>query len=581
MDEENVLIALVQRGYLPQATLTRLRKEAELSGKTVEALLYDRKMVDDRIIAQTKSELSGIPLKVFEKNEVIPSDTLHLISEEMARTYEMIPLSLEGNFLTVGVVHPENAHALEALTFLAKEKKWDLGIYIISFSDFVLQFRAYTSFSKEIENAVGMIHAAQKGTGEGHTVVRLEEKRLSAEEAPVIKVVARILNEAVTQGASDIHIEPQRNAVRIRFRLDGDLHTILELPPELHNALISRIKILSDLKIDETRIPQDGRFRTLVERREIDFRVATFPTVVGEKVALRVLDPTIGLKKIDDLGLMGQNLALVREALTDPFGMILITGPTGSGKSTTLYGLMRILATDTVNVVTLEDPVEYYLAGMNQSQVKPEIGYDFASGLRQILRQDPDVIMVGEIRDNETAELAVHAALTGHIVLSTLHTNNSIGVIPRLIDMKIESFLLPSSLNLMLAQRLVTRLCDDCKKKEPLDVKLAAIVEAELKKIPDEEKKDIVFKPPYEVYAPQGCDKCNDKGFRGRLAIFEVLKMTRELSDILQHDTGESAIVKESERQKMITLRQDGILKALRGLLYLPDVMKETSEGSD
>ncbi len=578
MEQENLLTALTQRGYIAQSNLDRLRKEAEMTGKTVEALIYDRRIVDDKLIAQTKSELTGIPLKVFGKSEQISQETLKLIGEEMSRTYEVLALSLEGNFLTVGMVHPENVRAIEALKFLAKEKRWDLGVYVMSASDFTLQFRGFTDFKKEIQEAVGMIHAAKTGEGQaGQRVIRLEEKRLGAEEAPVIKVVARIINEAVIQGASDVHLEPQRNGVRIRFRLDGDLRTVLELPLELHSAIVSRIKILSDLKIDETRIPQDGRFRTLVEKKEIDFRVATFPTVVGEKVALRVLDPTIGLKKVDNTGLVGQNLRLVKEALERPYGMILITGPTGSGKSTTLYGLMRILAKDESNVVTLEDPVEYYLEGLNQSQVKPEIGYDFASGLRQILRQDPDVIMVGEIRDMETAELAVHAALTGHIVLSTLHTNNAVGVIPRLADMKIEPFLLPSSLNVMLAQRLITQLCQDCKVKSPMDPKLIKIVQDELKKVPDEEKKDIEFKEPYEMYSPKGCEKCNDKGFRGRLAIFEVLKMTKELSETIQKDTTDAGILKEAERQGMITLRQDGILKALRGFLYLPDVIRETT----
>jgi len=577
MEQENILVALVQRGYLAQSILDRLRKEAELSGKTVESLIYDRGVVDDKIIAQTKAELTGIPLKVFKKDEQIPLEVLQLINEEMSRTYEMIALSIEGNFLTVGMVHPENARAIEALKFLAKEKRWDLGVYVVSFSDFGLQSRGYTNFNKEIEEAVGMMHAAKKEGVSGQNVIRLEEKKLGAEEAPVIKVVARILSEAVTQGASDIHIEPQRNALRIRFRLDGDLHTILELPSELQNAVISRVKILSDLKIDETRVPQDGRFRTLVERKEIDFRVATFPTVVGEKIALRVLDPSVGLKRVDTIGFTGRNLKLVQEALNEPYGMILITGPTGSGKSTTLYGLMKILAKDEANVVTLEDPVEYYLPGLNQSQVKPEIGYTFASGLRQILRQDPDVIMVGEIRDGETAELAVHAALTGHIVLSTLHTNNAAGVIPRLIDMKIEPFLLPSSLNLMVAQRLVAQLCENCKKKEPMDQKLVKMVDDEIKKISEEERKNIIFKEPYEMYAPVGCEKCNNKGFKGRVPIFEVLKMTRELTDVIQTSITDTAILKEAVRQGMTTLRQDGIIKALQGTLYLPDVIKETT----
>jgi type II secretory ATPase GspE/PulE/Tfp pilus assembly ATPase PilB-like protein len=312
--------------------------------------------------------------------------------------------------------------------------------------------------------------------------------------------------------------------------------------------------------------------------RDIDFRVATFPTPVGEKVAIRVLDPTVGLKGLKELGLLGRNLEIIESGIKKPYGMVLITGPTGSGKTTTLYALMQELNNDTVNIVSLEDPVEYYMDGLNQSQVHPEIGYDFASGLRQILRQDPDVIMVGEIRDNETAALAVHAALTGHIVLSTLHTNNAIGVIPRLIDMKVDSFLIPASLNLMVAQRLVPKICQQCKQEKQLSAQMQKELEKILEGISDEDKKSYGISAPYKVYESKGCDACKGKGVSGRVALFEIFQMTPELSEIISRKGTEMDILKEALRQKMITLRQDGVMKAVKGLVSFESVLRETEQ---
>lgn len=292
-----------------------------------------------------------------------------------------------------------------------------------------------------------------------------EEFERLAEEAPITKVVAVILGHGVDGRAADIHIEPIEGKVRVRFRLDGILHASIFLPFHLLPALISRIKILASMKIDETRVPQDGRFSTKINGKNIDFRVSTFPTMLGEKVAIRVLDPTQGLINLDDLGLTQRNIQLVREAIAKPYGLLLSTGPTGSGKTTTLYTLLRMLNKEGKNIVTLEDPVEYFIDGVNQSQIRTEIGYTFATGLRHVLRQAPDIIMVGEIRDEETASLSIHSALTGHLVLSTLHTNNALGVIPRLIDLGIRPFLISPTLKLAIAQRLVRKLCSECKKR--------------------------------------------------------------------------------------------------------------------
>jgi len=408
-------------------------------------------------------------------------------------------------------------------------------------------------------------------------IVRIDEASGSiAEEAPVIKLVSTILQQAINARASDVHIEPQRTKLKVRFRVDGDLKSVLDLPLELHPPIVSRIKILSDLKIDETRVPQDGRFRTMIDNKEVDYRVSTFPTALGEKVAIRVLDPSAGLRSITDLGVNDYHLTLLGEAMDKPFGMILVTGPTGSGKTTTLYAVLQKMNNEGINIVSLEDPVEYFVEGVNQSQVKPEIGYDFASGLRQIVRQDPDVIMVGEIRDDETAALAVHAALTGHIVLSTLHTNNAVGVVPRLMDMKVESFLLPSSLILMMAQRLVGRLCEKCKKKTVLSGSLLEAVEKELAILPSDVKERYNIKKPYEVYLPQGCEACNYKGIKGRIGIYEMLKMTPELEEAILKDPTETSLLTAARKQGMISLRQDGVIKAMQGLVSLEEILKET-----
>ncbi|MFH1246454.1 MAG: GspE/PulE family protein, partial [Candidatus Liptonbacteria bacterium] len=310
--------------------------------------------------------------------------------------------------------------------------------------------------------------------------------------------------------------------------------------------------------------------------RDIDFRVATFPTPLGEKIAARVLDPTIGLRGFEELGLAGGNLDIVKSGLEKPFGMILVTGPTGSGKTTTLYALLEKLNRENVNIVSLEDPVEYFIAGLNQSQVRPEIGYDFASGLRQILRQDPDIIMVGEIRDKETAGLAVQAALTGHIVLSTLHTNNAAGVIPRLLDMGIDAFLLPVSLNLMISQRLVGLLCPDCKKGFPAPKQVEEIVERSLQGLPPEVGKK--YPAPHTIYRAEGCPKCKNRGIVGRMALYEVLMMSQELEEAVNSGATLQKIIKAAKSQGMVTLREDGVLKSLAGLVSIEEVMRITEE---
>ncbi len=562
--------ALVDSQLLSREQGDMLMREAQTAGKRVEDSIYERQLVDDEAVAQVKSKILGIPYAKVLSESITP-EVMKLIPEESVMTYKVAPLSREGNMLVVGMVHPDDVKAQEALRFIAKQNRLSLGIYVITPSGLEIAARKYSPFSSTVQQAVKSLRVKPGEGGAGPRTVKLEEAVAVTEDAPVIKIVSSTLKEAVSAGASDIHIEPQRDRLRIRLRLDGVLQEAAHMPLELHQPIISRVKILAQLKIDETRIPQDGRFRTVLFGRDIDYRVSTFPTPAGEKVAIRVLDPQVGLKKLDDLGLVGRNSEIVQRALAKPFGMILITGPTGSGKTTTLYALMRGLNTEGVNIVSLEDPVEYTIDGVNQSQVRPEIGYDFASGLREILRQDPDVIMVGEIRDSETAELAVHAALTGHIVLSTLHTNNAAGVIPRLLDMKVDGFLLPSSLTIMVSQRLVGRLCQEC--KEAIDPP------KEIKELLEKEIGKSGAAGAFKIYKSKGCKACHNKGTAGRVAIFEILEMTPALADIISAGPTENKIIDEAKRQGMRTLRQDGLLKATEGLVSVEEIIRETNEG--
>lgn len=577
---KNLLEILVKNGKLTSVIAEKILEESRNLNRSAEAILVERKIISEKEIAEAKSEYFKIPFKIFSSTEIIDRDALNLIPEEIAKTHQMIAFKKEGDTLLVGMINPDDLKAQEILKFIAKQKKLNIAIYLITPSDLANLIKNYQTFDSRLKEITEAVEIFKKQAKTAYVlpqqrIVKLEESRgVIAEEAPIIKLVSTILQQGVRLNASDIHIEPQRTKLRIRYRLDGELREMLTLPLDLHPPVITRVKILADLKIDETRIPQDGRFRTIIDDKEIDFRVSTFPTSLGEKVAIRILDPSIGLKTIQDLGMNSYHIKIIEEIIEKPFGMILATGPTGCGKTTTLYALLQSLNTEDVNIVSLEDPIEYFIEGINQSQVRPEIGYDFASGLRQILRQDPDIIMVGEIRDNETAALAVHAALTGHLVLSTLHTNNALGVIPRLIDMKVEPFLLPTSLILMLAQRLVGRLCEKCKKKITATGSLLEIIKENVESLPPEIKKD--FSEPYEIYLSQGCEECNFKGTKGRIGIFEMIKMTPELEEAILKNPSESNLNQAVKKQGVITLRQDGIIKALKGLVSVEEVIKET-----
>lgn len=422
------------------------------------------------------------------------------------------------------------------------------------------------SASQEIYDPQG--HDLDKFIGQDVNNVEVLKKIAESGNVPLILAGSIVL--AVSQRASDIHIEPEQQNLRIRFRVDGVLRDVIEMPVSLEAAMVSRIKILSHLKIDETRVPQDGRFDISTHGHEIDLRVSTLPTVKGEKVALRILDKSQNIADFASLGITDHSLKVLEESIKKPYGIILSTGPTGSGKSTTLYSILKQISNPSVNVITLEDPVEYEMPGVNQCQIKPKIGFSFASGLRSVLRQDPNIIMVGEIRDAETASMATHAALTGHLVLTTLHTNDAAGALPRLTNMGIEPFLITSSINVVMAQRLLRKICPKCKQEEEIPHELMLSIEKELAKFN--------LPKPYKFYKGKGCPECN-QGYKGRIGIYEALDMTDKIEDLAIKRRPASEIFHAAVEEGMITMKQDGFTKALKGITTVEEVLRVTTTG--
>jgi len=566
---------LVKKGVLEKSKAADLEYEIKTSGRREEEIILEKRIVSEDFLFGLKSEGLKIPLKIVSPIEVLLK-SLKTIPEESAKYYWMIPLAKKDSRLDVGMVYPEDLKAREALDFLARQNKFSYRVFLITLTNFNELLKKYRTLRKEVTRALEELETELKV--EKVKKIGAAEVGRMVEEAPISKVVAVILRHAVDGNASDIHIEPGKEKLRVRFRLDGVLHPSIFLPIRILPAIVARVKILSNLKIDETRVPQDGRFSTKVEDRGVDFRVSTFPTTLGEKVAIRILDP--GQRKVEfkELGITGRNLKVIEKALKKPYGMILATGPTGSGKTTTLYAILGLFNKEEVNIMTLEDPVEYFMEGVNQSQVKPEIGYSFANGLRYTLRQDPDILMVGEIRDEETASLAIHAALTGHILLSTLHTSNTLGVVPRLVDMGIRGFLIPPTLSLALAQRLVRKLCLHCKKKVKASKEARKLLLEEIEKFPSTIKKNIDPARTLYIYEPVGCKRCNNIGYSGRIGIFEILEMTDRLGEVILKDLSETKIQEEAKNQGMITMKQDGILKILEGATSIEEVLRVAEE---
>ncbi len=574
--EKQILQYLVRAGTISQDRAKILVQKAEEQHISVELVVVRELKISPDDLLQIKAQITGIESRRLEEGKEPSPELLQQIPEEAARQYSFVPLEKVENVLFVGMVNPQDLKAREALRFVMSRSVLVPRIVVITQQDFEKVLNRYRTVQREVSEALKRV--GEEGKPRAKEEIAVETSNV-LKEAPITKIVSVLLRHATEGGASDIHVEPTPGQTHVRFRMEGALYTSIFLPQNIHNSVVARIKILSGMRLDETRIPQDGRFHTKIDNTEYDFRVSSFPTVFGEKVAIRVLDPTFAYQKLTDMGLSDLNLQRVQEAIRLPFGSILISGPTGSGKSTTLYGLLQLLPKDKINIVTLEDPVEYYIEGVNQSEIKEEIGYTFASGLRNILRQDPDVIMVGEIRDNDTAELATHAALTGHIVFSTIHTNNAVGVILRLIDMGVDSYLIPSSLAVAVAQRLAQRLCPYCKHPEVAAGQIAKVIETEMDALPAVFRERLGIKKPFTVYRAPGCTRCDHRGIKGRIAVFEAFIMTSELRGIISEGKfNETQLQQEAKRQGMTTLRQDAIIKALRGMISMEEVLRISRE---
>ena len=561
-----ILETLVKKNIIADEDVPAIKRELKESGAKLDEILQKRGVATVDLLA-IKGEFYGVPVKVLD-NQGIPFEILRYVPEESAVHYKFAPLSITDGILEIGMVEPDNIEARDALNFISSKIGLPYKAYLISRDDFEKIAQMYKGLSGEVSQALTELETELAGDqtelAETKIVESGQDGKISAriiEDAPVTKIVATILHYAVEGNASDVHIEHLGEKVRVRYRVDGVLNTSLLLPPKVHAAVVARVKILSNMRLDEKRKPQDGRFSARISGRKIDFRVSTFPAYYGEKVVMRILDSEKGVKSLESMGLSTRNLQLIRNAIQRPYGMILISGPTGSGKSTTLYSMLNEVDKETKNVLSLEDPVEYNIPGMSQSQVRPEIGYTFATGLRTTLRQDPDVIMVGEIRDKETAGLAIQAALTGHLVFSTIHTNNAIGAIPRLLDMGVDPYLIPPTLILAIAQRLVKTICPNSGKPIPVEGSIKLMVEKQLADLPAQYRSQIpIGKDVLEATPTPECPK----GTRGREAVMEVLEMNRDLEAAILKGASEAEMFKIARAQGMLTMKEDALVKAFR-----------------
>jgi type IV pilus assembly protein PilB len=566
----NILGLLIDKGQLSQKD--RLAVEAELAkNRSLEEVLAERGISLSDILAEA-GKAYGIPTRILG-DPPVNEGVFKYIPIDSARHYGFVPLNEVDGALEVGITDPDNIEALDALQFISGKIGIPYKIFLITKQDFDRVIDAYQNLSGEVGRALSEYETESKPSTESG--VSEESVNLTGphealkEDAPVTKIVSTILRYAIEGHSSDIHIEPSPTKSRVRFRMDGDLHTSLELPTKVHEAVVARVKILAKLRLDEKRKPQDGRFSAMVEKRRIDFRVSTFPTEFGEKVVMRILDQSDATATMESVGFTGSNLAAVREMMQVPYGIVLIAGPTGSGKSTTLFAMLSELDRETANVVSLEDPVEYQIPGVAQSQVRPEIGYTFANGLRSILRQDPDIIMVGEIRDKETAVLAVQAALTGHLVFSTIHTNTAVGAIPRLIDMGVDPFLIAPTLVAVIGQRLVRKLCPGAGKSFPIKDSIKILLEHEFADLPEKYRNKLpAFKQFYHASPTAECPN----GTRGRTAVFEILRMNKELEEVVLKDPVDEKIHAAARACGMLTMREDAIVKALNGEIPFEEV---------
>lgn len=577
---------LVDQKIMQEGDFGKLEKEAQEKKQPLGNYLVVRKIITEDRLARLVSEFLRVPL-VDLTQEKIPQDVLKIIPEPIARRHQVVAFRKKGQELDLAMSDPEDLQTREFVKkktgfvvkpFLASKTGMDyaLGQYHTSLK---AEFEKILSTKKE-ERAASKGEKAETEEKEGASLAKM------AEEIPVVRVVDTLLEYAIFESASDIHIEPQEKELAVRYRIDGILHDVMTLPKVIQPALVARIKVLSNLKIDEHHLPQDGRFKLQSDDYNISFRVSTIPVFDGEKVELRLLDEGARALTFEELGFARSALEVIKRNLTRPHGMTLITGPTGSGKSTTLYTFLTKLNTKGVNISTIEDPIEYRILGVNQMQVNPKIGLTFAMGLRALLRQDPNIIMIGEIRDLETAEEAVHAAMTGHIVLSSLHTNNAAGAVPRLSDIGVAPYLIASILSTVVGQRLVRKLCPDCKTLLKLDEKTLQSLgrDFDLEKLLEVMKREGIIDKKVknledlEFYESPGCEKCAQSGYKGRLGIYEVLDLNANAAKLITARASDAELQNQAVLDGMVLMWQDGFIKAHLGLTTIAEVLRVTKE---
>ena len=580
VEDSQIKAFILDAGLTTQEKLDQAEKKAKETNEELAQVLVKDKIISPEQLIKLEAYILGIPFVDLEK-ETIPEEILQIIPEPIARRHNIIAFRKKGKELEVAMLNPADLQTIEFI-----KKKSDLKILPRLTNSAGIK-NALKQYQKSLEAEFGEL------IKEESKIVTLPEKEgeeskeeleKAAEQMPIIKIVDTLLKHAILQQASDIHIEPLEKEVIVRYRLDGILHDAMTLPKKIRSGVVARIKVLSNLKLDEHRLPQDGRFKIETEAYKISFRVSILPVYDGEKIVCRLLPEDAKGLTLEKLGLRSKALERIHQNIKKPNGMILVTGPTGCGKTTTLYTIMDILNEPGVNISTVEDPIEYRMPRINQTQVKPKIGLTFANGLRALVRQDPDIIMVGEIRDNETASLAINAALTGHLVLSTLHTNSAAGAFPRLIDMKAEPFLIASTTNIIIAQRLVRRLCPETKQKYKLD-------SAELKSLQDQfdlerilkilkEEKILPLKADWsslEFYRPGKSENCPD-GYKGRVGIYEVLELSETIKDLIIKEATSGQIEEQAKKEGLLTMFEDGFIKAAQGQTSIEEVLRVSQE---
>ncbi|MBI3997507.1 MAG: type II secretion system ATPase GspE [Armatimonadetes bacterium] len=546
---------LVEAGLITPAQLEQALQAQGVTGDRLGKVLVTLGLATQDAIAKAIASQLGLEY-VHLQTVTIPEDVLTMLPEALIRRYQAIPVRTDDDDLVLGMVDPLDVVALDDIRRVVER---DLIPAVITQEGFQHVVNQYPALESSLDQVIQEIRPATVGEEEPG----LDRLREIVEDAPVVRLVNLMLVQAVRQGASDIHVEPQETRLRIRYRIDGTLYNVMSAPKHVQAAAVSRIKIMASMNIAERRVPQDGRIELRVDGREIDLRVSTVPTVFGEKVVMRILDKRAALVGIDKLGLLEPDFPRFESLITKPYGIILITGPTGSGKTTSLYAILNRINKTEVNIITIEDPVEYQLSGISQVQINPKAGLTFANGLRSFLRQDPDIIMVGEIRDEETARIAIHAALTGHLVLSTLHTNDAPGAVTRLVDMGVEPFLVSSSVIGVVAQRLIRVLCPRC--REPYAPPEEVVTRYGLAG-PDD--------PPPQIYRARGCEACNNIGYKGRLGLFEIMILDDESRALVVKQVPADVLKRAAVAAGMRALQQDGVAKVLAGVTSLEEMLR-------